>query len=189
MRHDSAGAPLELSTARLMLRPFTNDDLDAVHMLWTDADMRRYLCDDRIVPVAQSREWLEASSNEFATRRFGLWGVHDGGPDGTLIGFCGCREWPTGEPELVYGLLRPWWGQGLATESATAVLDYVFETLGHPVVMAATDPPNKASIRVMERLGMAFHERCEMHGLDTLVYRLSRERWRRHRVVSDNRRV
>ena len=72
-------------------------------------------------------------------------------------------------------------GRGLAAEAATAVLDHVFETLGHPVVMAATDPPNVASVRVMERLGMAFHERCEMHGLDTLVYRLSRERWRRLR--------
>ncbi len=172
----------DLTTPRLTLRPFTNADLDAVHALWIDADMRRYLCDNRIVTIAESREWLEGSTREFAARGFGLWGVHEGA-DGTLLGFCGCREWPTGEPELMYGLLKPWWGRGLATEAATAVLDHVFETLGHPVVMAATDPPNVASVRVMERLGMAFHERCEMHGLDTLVYRLSRERWRRLRAT------
>ncbi len=88
----------------------------------------------------------------------------------------------------MYGLWPAWWGRGLATEAAQAVLEYVFEVLGHPVVMAATDPPNVASIRVMERLGMVFDSRREMHGLDTLVYRLSRERWRRHRVVGDNRR-
>ncbi|MBL8135802.1 MAG: GNAT family N-acetyltransferase [Acidobacteria bacterium] len=174
--------PLHLTTARLTLRPFTNADLDAVHALWTDADMRRYLCDNRIVAMDESRAWLDASTIGFAERRFGLWGVH-ARTDGARIGFCGCREWPTGEPELMYGLLRTWWGRGLATEAATAVLDHVFETLGHPVVMAATDPPNVASVRVMERLGMAFHERCEMHGLDTLVYRLSRERWRRLRAT------
>lgn len=179
---------LRLTTARLTLVPFTNDDLDAVHGLWTDPDMRRFLCNDELVPISQSRQWLEGSTREFAGRRFGLWGVHQAGADGALIGFCGCREWPTGEPELMYGLLRPWWRQGLATEAAAAVLAHVFETLGQPVVMAATDPPNVASVRVMERLGMAFHERCEMHGLDTLVYRLSRERWRRHRAVEDNRR-
>lgn len=177
----------ELSTGRLTLVPFTNDDLDAVHALWTDADMRRFLCDNQIVPRERSQEWLEGSTREFATRRFGLWGVHEGEAAGALIGFCGCREWPTGEPELMYGLLTPWWGQGLATEAAQAVLKHVFETLGHPVVMAATDPPNVASVRVMARLGMTFHERCEMHGLDTLVYRLSRERWRRHRTLWDNR--
>ena len=172
-----------LTTARLTLRPFTNADLAAVHALWTDADMRRYLCDGKIVAVEQSRERLEDSTRDFAARRFGLWSVHDRS-DEARIGFCGCREWPGGEPELMYGLLRPWWGRGLAAEAATAVLDHVFETLGHPVVMAATDPPNVASVRVMERLGMAFHERCEMHGLDTLVYRLSRERWRRLRGTS-----
>lgn len=174
-----AGAPAvpSLTTARLVLRPFTNADLDAVHALWTDADMRRYLCDDTIVSREQSQEWLEGSTAGFAQRRFGLWGTHDAASN-ALIGFCGCRDWPSGEPELMYGLSRPWWGRGLATEAATAVLDYVFETLGHPVVMAATDPPNVASIRVMERLGMAFDWRGEMHGLDTVVYRLSRERWR-----------
>jgi [ribosomal protein S5]-alanine N-acetyltransferase len=181
-------AALTLRTARLTLVPFCNDDLDAVHALWTDVDMRRFLCDDKVVSVEQSREWLEGSSREFRDRRFGLWAVHEGGPNGPLIGFCGCREWPTGEPELMYGLLRPWWRQGLASEAAAAVLGHVFETLGHPVVMAATDPPNLASVRVMARLGMVFHDRCEMHGLDTLVYRLSRERWRRLQVVGDNRR-
>ena len=176
----------DLTTRRLTLRPFTNDDLDAVHALWTDADMRRFLCDNQIVPRERSQEWLEGSTHEFATRRFGLWGVHEP-PGGTLIGFCGCRVWPTGEPELMYGLLKPWWGRGLATEAATAVLDHVFETLDNRVVMAATDPPNVASVRVMARLGMAFHERCEMHGLDTVVYRLSRERWRRHRAAAQAR--
>lgn len=183
-----ADAAITLRTVRLTLRPFTNDDLDAVHALWTDADMRRYLCDGKVVPIEQSRQWLDDSSRDFAGRRFGLWGVHAGGPDGRLIGFCGCREWPTGEPELMYGLLRPWWRQGLATEAAHTVLSYVFEKLGHPVAMAATDPPNVASVRVLERLGMVFHDRCEMHGLDTLVYRLSRERWRRLRSVGDNQR-
>lgn len=180
-------APM-LVTARLELRPFTNDDLEAVHALWTDADMRRYLCDDKVVSREQSLEWLEGSTAGFAQRRFGLWGAHERA-SATLIGFCGCRDWPSGEPELMYGLLRPWWGQGLATEASTAVLDYVFETLGHPVVMAATDPPNLASIRVMERLGMAFDWRGEMHGLDTVVYRLSRERWRgRRRAPAQGRR-
>jgi [ribosomal protein S5]-alanine N-acetyltransferase len=172
---------LQFTTTRLALRPLTNADLDAIHALWTDADMRRYLCDDRIVSLDESRAWLDASTIGFAERRFGLWGVH-ARTDGARIGFCGCREWPTGEPELMYGLLKSWWGRGLATEAATAVLDHVFETLGHPVVMAATDPPNLASVHVMERLGMTFDWRGEMHGLDTLVYRLSRERWRRLRA-------
>ncbi len=178
----------DLHTARLSLCPLTAKDLDAIHALWTDREVRRYLCGDKVVSLAQSRQWLDASTRGFAERRFGLWGLYEaaGGP---LVGFSGGRDWPTGEPELIYGLWPAWWGRGLATEAAEAVLDYVFETLGHPVVMAATDPPNVASVRVMERLGMAFDWRGEMHGLDTLVYRLSRERWRQHRLACDNLRA
>jgi [ribosomal protein S5]-alanine N-acetyltransferase len=169
---------VDLSTVRLTLRPLTWADVAAAHALWTDPDVRRHLWNDEVVSLDRVHEVIAGSTRDFAAKRYGLWGAYDA-ETGALAGFAGCREWPDGGPELMYGLAPAWWGRGLATEAATAVLDHVFETLGHPVVMAATDPPNVASVRVMERLGMAFRERCEMHGLDTLVYRLSRERWRR----------
>lgn len=171
---------LDLTTARLTLRPLTSADVTTAHALWTDPEVRRYLWNDDIVTLDRVREVLEAGTRDFAARRYGLWGVHDTAT-GAFIGFAGCREWPAGGPELMYGLAPAWWGRGLATEAADAVLAHLFQTLGYPCVMCATDPPNVASVRVMERLGMAFHERCEMHGFDTLVYRLSRERWRRLR--------
>jgi RimJ/RimL family protein N-acetyltransferase len=55
------------------------------------------------------------------------------------------------------------------------VLTYAFVVLGHPVVEGATDAPNRASIRVMERLGMRFTRRGMVNGLDTVFYRLTRE--------------
>lgn len=179
-------ADLRLHGPRVALRPLGTDDLDAVHALWTDADVRRHLWDDVVISVAQAREVLEAAEQHFATRRYGLWGVFVREAE-ALAGFAGCRPWGTGEPELLYGLAPSWWGRGLATEACHVVLGHVFETLGHPLVFAATDPPNLASIRVMERLGMTFDHRTEMHGLDTVVYRLSRERWRGVRSMADNR--
>jgi RimJ/RimL family protein N-acetyltransferase len=169
---------LDLTTARLTLRPLTIADAAAAHALWTDPAVRRYLWNDEVVTLDRVREVLAASTRDFATRRYGLWGVYDTAT-GDFAGFAGCREWPEGGPELMYGLAPAWWGQGRATEAADAVLVHVFDTRGYPHVMAATDPPNQASVRVMERLGMTFDWRGEMHGLDTLVYRLSRERWRR----------
>lgn len=170
--------PRDLTTSRLTLRPLTAADVEAAHALWTDPDVRRYLWDNEAITPDRAREVVEASRRDFAARQYGLWGVYES-LSGAFIGFAGCREWPDGGPELMYGLAPAWWGRGLATEAAGAVLEHVFERLGHPFAMAATDPPNAASIRVMERLGMTFEWRGEMHGLDTLVYRLSRERWRR----------
>lgn len=178
-----------LDTPRVTLRPFVETDLDAVHDLWTQPGVRRFLWDGAIITREQARDVLTASTGHFRDRRFGLWGVYprrrggEGGDAEPLAGFAGCRPWATGAPELMYGLHRSWWGRGLATEACEAVLAYVFDTLGHPLVFAATDPPNLASVRVMERLGMTFDQRIEMHGLDTVVYRLSRERWRRCRAA------
>lgn len=160
----------------------TTADLALAHAMWTDPHVRRYLCDDKVISVDQAREWLGASERDFTTHRYGLWTLYESAAAAPAVGFAGARPWPDGGPELMYGLLPAWWGRGLATEAAGVVLDRLFETLGHPVVMAATDPPNVASVRVMERLGMTFDWRGEMHGLDTVVYRLSRERWRIHRA-------
>lgn len=148
-----------------------------MHAMWTEPQVRRFLWDDVAIAREQALDVLAATVGDFRERRYGLWGAHLAAT-GTLVGFVGCRPWPSGEPELLYGLLPEWWGRGLATEACEAVLAHVFDTLGHPLVYAATDPPNAASVRVMERLGMTFDRRTEMHGLDTLVYRLSRERWR-----------
>lgn len=167
------------------MRPLGAADVEVVHALWTEPDVRRHLWDDVVIPIERAREVLEAAAQHFVERRYGIWGLHPHESDG-LIGFAGCRPWGSGEPELLYGLRRPWWGRGLATEACHAVLAHVFETLGHPLVFAATDPPNTASIAVMARLGMTFDRRTEMHGLDTVVYRLSRERWRRVRALGDN---
>lgn len=174
-----------LRASRLVLRPAGLADLEAMHALWTEPDVRRHLWDDVVIPVEQAREVLETTERHFGERGYGIWVVHEREAGG-LVGFAGCRPWGTGEPELLYGLRAAWWGRGLATEACHAALGHVFETLGHRLVFAATDPPNAASIRVMERLGMTFDQRTEMHGLDTVVYRLSRERWRRVRDLGDN---
>ena len=174
---------LDLTTARLTLRPLTSADVTAAHALWTDPDVRRYLWNNEVVSLDRVREVIAASTSDFAVKCYGLWGVYDTAT-GAFAGFAGGREWPEGGPELMYGLAPAWWGRGLATEAADAVIAHLFDTLGHPHVMAATDPPNQASVQVMERLGMSCDWRGEMHGLDTVVYRLSRERWRRLRSAA-----
>jgi RimJ/RimL family protein N-acetyltransferase len=173
-------API-LRTVRAELRPLTDADVDAVHALWVDADVRRYLWDDVVIPRDRAAEIVAASNADFVTRGYGLWGVYHDSSD--LIGFTGARPADDGLPELLYGLRRPWWGQGLATECAGAVLDHLFGPAGVAEVIALADAPNDASVRVMERLGMTFERRGDHHGLDTIVYRLSADAWRARRIV------
>jgi ribosomal-protein-alanine N-acetyltransferase len=51
----------ELQTARLVLRPITTDDIDALHALWTNADVRRYLWDDIVIDLEHAATEINCS--------------------------------------------------------------------------------------------------------------------------------
>ena len=75
-----------------------------------------------------------------------------------LIGWCGLdhRDRAKAAPVLFYLLKAHYWGQGLATEAAKAVLDYALGDLGLPRVDSAAAFENTASKRVMEKIGMRY---------------------------------
>lgn len=167
------------TTERLSLRPYGPDDLATLERLFRDPDVARYLFDGQTA----SSEWIadEAAANA------GRWSEHGYGmsllslgetPD-EAIGFAGLRPFfDQGELQLVYGLLPAYWGVGYATEAAAEVVRACFEDHGMTEVVAVTDPPNRASIRVLERLGFRFLELLSRAGQQMVYYRLGRDRWR-----------
>jgi [ribosomal protein S5]-alanine N-acetyltransferase len=167
---------LTLATMRTMLRPVVPGDAAALHALWTDPDVRRFLWDDVSISEAGAAEVVAASGADFAAHAFGFWMVYETA-SGECAGFHGLRPSEACEPELLFGFWPRYWGRGLATEAARAVLSYAFDVLACPHVVAATDVPNAASVRTLERLGMQFERRGTLNGLDTLFYRLPRERF------------
>ena len=142
-----------LVTARLDLAPGTLADVPALWALWTDPDVRRWLWDDQVIPLERARALVADGVATARASGLGLWTVRRRGA-GEIVGFCALLPNTAGEAELLYGLAPVCWGQGLATEAARAVLRHAFDDLGLACVVAATDPPNRASIRVLERLGM-----------------------------------
>jgi ribosomal-protein-alanine N-acetyltransferase len=143
-----------LHTERLDLEPCTADDVEQLHALWRRPEVRLYLWDDVAISHEQAREAVEALVESAASRGCGLWKIHRTG-QAQLIGFCALREIAgTDEIEIIYGLAPEAWGQGLATEAASAVMRYGFEELQLARIWGRTDPPNLGSQRVIERLGM-----------------------------------
>ena len=126
-----------LRTLRTELRPLTAADLDAAHALWTDPDVRRHLWDDVVIPRASAPPKRSRPARATSRRTASACGASTTRVGGPLVGFCGGQPADGGEPELLYGLLRPWWGQGLATECAGAVLDHLFGPLGSAEVVGS----------------------------------------------------
>ena len=174
-----------LHTPRLTLRACTLDDVDSLHRLWTDPKVRRYLWDNIIISRERAEETVRDSLDCVQRYGVGHWLVLIRETD-ALAGFCGFIVREDGEdPELLYGLAPEYWGRGLVTEAATAALQWAFVDRGFNRVTAATDPPNIASVRVMERLGMRFLRRGTLNGLDTVFYELKRDEFRAPEAAKD----
>lgn len=186
-RHEMDGRPDDriIETERLLLVPFAAEDVDALHRLWIDPAVRRYLWDDVVIPRSTAEEIVAASARDFDDRGYGFWALYlrEGGDD--LMGFCGFRTFEESDmPELLYGILPGYWGRGFVTEAGHAVIRYGFEACGFERIVGATDTPNQSSVQVMQRLGMVFDERREFHGLDTVFYSLTPEDYADHLALA-----
>jgi [ribosomal protein S5]-alanine N-acetyltransferase len=162
-----------LETARLVLRPWSLDDIDALHQIWTDAHVRRYLWDDEVISRQRAAAAVEAAVTSANQCGVGLWNVHSK-PPLALAGFCGFRFiGDTRDIELLYGLLPEYCGRGLATEAARATLAHGFEAGLFRRVYARMDVMNRASIGVVERLGTKFERETSLGAAPTLIYSLT----------------
>lgn len=168
----SAGAVLR--TPRLSLRPASLGDLEALHALFVDPAVRRYLWDDRVIARDETREAIAASEACFPAHGFGQWLLALAG-DATIAGFCGLRPIEgEADPELLYALAPGQRGAGLATEACRAVLAHGLGTLALRRIVARVDVPNLASRRVLERLGMGLAAETRIAGRPTLVFAATR---------------
>ena len=144
---------IRLTTKALELRPCTPEDLDVLYSLWTDPEVRRFLFDDREISREEAHGFLARSEDCFREEGYGLWLFFERGEQ-SVGGFSGLLRSPDGEASLLFGTRPDLWGRGYAFQAATAVVDHALLTLGLARVVADVDEPNRASVRVLEKLGM-----------------------------------
>jgi RimJ/RimL family protein N-acetyltransferase len=145
----------EIRTSRVLLRPWTRDDVDALHALWARPEVRRYLWDDRIISRETAAEVVESHFDTQARLGIGYWALHIPPTEPSLAGFCGFRPIDEGpDVELMYGLSGDHWGRGLIAAACAAAIEHLWRSTAYPHVYARTDPPNEKSVAVMRRLGM-----------------------------------
>ena len=141
-----------VETERLVLREWRSTDLDAFAGMSADADVMRFL--GGVHSRAESWRRMALHSGHWALRGYGNWAV-ERKADAELAGRVGLWN-PEGWPGLEVGwkLARHAWGQGYATEAASAAIEWAWTVLHAPRLIAIIDPENLASVHVAERLGM-----------------------------------
>ena len=154
--------PPTIHTARLVLSPLEEGDLASLHAHWNDPQVARWLWDANPVPLQTVADLIAHSTETFRTAAWGLWAIRPA-TAAPLVGACGLSAFePSPGIELLYSLAPTHWSQGLATEAATAVVAYAFDTLALPELIATTDDANHPSLRLLTRLNATPTTRIEV---------------------------
>jgi ribosomal-protein-alanine N-acetyltransferase len=167
-----------LRTARLRLRRPRPEDLAAYVRMHQDP----------VVMATLGGVWDPAGTGAFFARILEHWTQHGFGwwtvldlPSGRFAGRGGLRRAEVAgrhEVEVGYALKPEFWGRGLATELALASVEAAFQMLGLQALVCFTLRTNRASRRVMEKVGFRF-EREGLHaGLPHVFCRLTAAEWR-----------
>jgi len=158
-----------LHTPRVYLRHWVRDDWKRFAVLAQDPRVVRYIGDGRPWTNQRVKDFVEGGIKQQGTRGWVLWPVIHSA-EAELIGICGFNGAFEPDVEIGWWLSPNHWGQGLATEMATAVMDYGFRILGFSRLISVALPDNRASIRVMEKLGMTFDRQFSNKGLEVVAY-------------------
>lgn len=165
---------ISLQTPRLILRSFSDDDLDEMSALMANADFMRFSLG--VFSREQTAAFLDkvqARDRDGLPSQFAV-GVR---AHNRLIGYCGFFPQlvdEVDELEIGYRLHPAYWGQGITTEAARAVRDHAFNELRLPRVISLIHPDNAASRRVAEKNGMTPEKETVFRGFPTIVFSISR---------------
>ena len=164
-----------IETERLRLRPMRADDWPGLLTVFADRNVMTAFHADPF-DETQLRSWIERNLGHQRFHGYGLYTLILRST-GEIIGDCGLEHMTDHrhEAELGYDLRSDMWGQGLATEAATAVRDHALAYLGITRLISLVRAGNLRSRRVAEKVGMALDSTVDRDGVPYWVYVLDRK--------------
>ena len=161
-----------VTTARLHGSRLHSEDFETLCGLHRDPAVMATLGGVR--PDERTREYVVENLAHWDRHGYGLWIFRDRAT-GAFVGRGGLRHVTledTPEIEVTYALAQAAWGQGYATEIASASLDVGVRQLGLTDIVAFAEPENRASRRVMEKVGFTYERDIVWHGVRCVLYRI-----------------
>lgn len=168
-------------TERLILREVLDSDLEGFFELDSDPDVHKYLGNRPITTRDEAKKAIDLIRRQYSERGVGRWAVvHK--DSGEFMGWSGLKLNTKEESyhpkhynfhDIGYRLIKRYWGQGYATESGKAAIDYGFDTMNLDAVYAITEMGNEASHRALEKIGLDLIEHYDFSA-EGNAYRL---RW------------
>lgn len=172
-----------LQTERLLLRPLTMNDAEAMFSYTSKAESFRFLKRNPHQSVDEDRVFLQKAVESYRTHSDFIWGICEKETN-CLIGTCRLFniDLTDSRGEVSYLIHPSYQGRGIASEAVGALIRFAFEELSLIRVQAHCASENIGSERVMQKCGMQFesilHDYAEIHGsvMDFKLYAIVKER-------------
>ncbi|MDA1359135.1 GNAT family N-acetyltransferase [Glycomyces luteolus] len=161
---------LELRTERLLLRPLSTGDAEALAAINADPEVMRYIGNGAPRDLEQTEALVAKVASHWDEHGWGAFAVCEN-DTGDLVGL-GILATPSFLPEILPATEVGWrigrdrWGRGYAPEAARAVIGFAFGDLGLDRVVSCIHSENAASVRVAEKLGMALERETIVPGYE-----------------------
>lgn len=177
-------------TERLILRELLPEDAQGLFELDSDPEVHRYLGNNPVTTMEQSKAVVELVRQQYKDYGIGRWAIIDKTTH-AFMGWGGLKyEFNPRKNEryydLGYRILRKYWGNGIATESAMESLKYGFNVLDVQEIFAAAHCDNAASNAILKKTGMqlveTFIDDGAIHNWYTLDKASWLERWKEAQI-------
>ena len=146
-----------VETDRLFLREIQREDFDDLYRMNSDPEVMKYVGDGTTRNYDQMEKELDILMSHYILKPgLGIWAtIHK--DSNTFVGASGLVFYDnTSEIEIGYRILREHWNRGYATEASVELLKYGFTTLKLKKIVSSAHVDNRASRRVMEKIGMKY---------------------------------
>lgn len=160
---------------RIGLRKFEKSDLEDLHLLLSDPAVSQMLPKGEPYSREESEAWYNGFQDHWSKNGFGVW-VAERTSTKKFLGYCGLRVFPEFEEvEVLYSISKDHWGQGYASEAATASVDFGLNDLQLPKIIGLAKMNNSRSASVLQKAGLSFVKNTEVFGFFCRYYEIVKE--------------
>lgn len=160
-----------LETPRLALSEFCTEDAGHLYLLNLDPDVIRFTGDAAFESTEAAANFVR-QYDHYEKYGFGRWAVTDK-ENRTFLGWCELKFCPdTNEHDIGFRFFKKYWNRGYATEAAKACLDHGFNNLGLTQIVGRAAIDNTASVKVLQKIGMAYLRSMDCGHDPGVVYRI-----------------
>jgi ribosomal-protein-alanine N-acetyltransferase len=166
-------------TSRFILREIILSDVDGLFELDSDAEVHKYLGNEPVRNKEQIEEVILFIRNQYIVNGIGRWAIVEKNTN-NFVGWTGLKlvtelvNKHQNFYDLGYRIIKKYWGQGIATETARAVLDYGFKNLNVDKIYSIVHSENEGSKNVLHKLGFVYQESFDFDNEETYWLKLDR---------------